>query len=82
MPAIQYNNQSHITFDEKCKAFLQAMYPKQDYINHSQDLRYQSNNQIWSNFTETELQYVIKNFNFNKAFESTELNFLIIEKVY
>ena len=46
LPAIQHNDQSHITFDEKCKAFLQAMYPKQNYINQSQNLRYQTNNQI------------------------------------
>ena len=82
MPAIQHNDQSHIIFDKKCKAFLQAMYSKQDYINHSQDSRYQSSNQIWSNFTETELQYAIKNSNFNKASKSTELSFLIIEKAY
>ena len=42
--AIQFNNQLNITFNQKCNAFLQAMYPKQSYVNQSESN--QSENEI------------------------------------
>ena len=33
--AIQFNNQLNITFNQKCNAFLQAMYSKQLYMNQT-----------------------------------------------
>lgn len=81
IPTIQFNDQLNITFDQKCNAFLHAMYPKQTYMSQL-DSTYQSENNIWSDLTESELQQSIMSSNPNKAPGPTGINFMIVQRAY
>ena len=56
------------------------MYSKQSYVNQTDSS--QSENEIWSDLTKSELQYVIMSSNLNKAPEPNEISFMIIQKAY
>ena len=66
IPPILHENKLNVQFDDKCDAFVSAMYTKNTFIDDNvEDLPNEDseNDDNWSDFTENELQNAINLFN-------------------
>jgi len=70
-----------IEFNEKCEAFLKAMYSPSSKIQINEELL--SNESIqWSRVIEGKIKYAINFSALRKAFEPDEMSFAIIQRAY
>ncbi len=70
-----------IKFNEKCKAFLKAMYSSFLKIQINEELLLNESIQ-WSRVIEEKIKYVINFSAFRKALKSDEMSFAIIQRAY
>jgi hypothetical protein len=87
LSSIQYEDKTNIEFEDKCNAFIEAMYSSSSNIKNASDeieirLSLNSDSFEWSNLIELELRQAICTFASNKALESDQLIFLIFQKAY
>ena len=85
IPPIQCKNKLNFQFDDKCDAFVAAMYTKNPFIDDNvEDLSNQNNedNDIWPDLTENKVQKAISLFNPKKACGSDAINFTIVQKSF
>lgn len=84
MPSIQYEDRLNITFQEKCDAFIKAIYSKISIID-DENIDYietNSKRMQWLSLNHTEIENAIKFVNLLKACESDGINWQIIQKAY
>jgi hypothetical protein len=87
LSSIQYEDRTNIEFEDKCNAFIEAMYSISSDIENTNDeaeirLNLNSESFQWFELIESELQKAIFTFASNKASESDQLTFLIVQKAY
>ena len=85
IPPIQYENKLNVQFDDKCDAFVAAIYTKNLIIDDNvEDLSNQDNedDNNWPDLTENELQNAISLFNPKKACGPDAINFTIVQKSF
>jgi hypothetical protein len=86
LSSIQYERKTNIEFENKCNAFIEAMYSMSSDIENMNEndtrLNLNSKSFEWSNLIESELQKAILIFVSNRASRSNELTFLIVQKAY
>ncbi len=70
-----------IKFNEKCEAFLKAMYSSSSKIQINEELL--SNESIqWSRVIKGKIKHAINFSTFRKAFKSDDISFVIIQRAY
>ncbi|MBD0343224.1 MAG: hypothetical protein ICV61_20835, partial [Microcoleus sp. Co-bin12] len=80
LPPIRHNNKTHIEFNDKCDAFIEAMYlppPVSDRI-----LKYSNSNVECPKLIESEIRNAIFSLTSNKTPDFDQLSFLINQKTY
>jgi L-lactate utilization protein LutC len=86
LSSIQYERKTNIEFEDKCNAFIEAMYSVSSDIENTneKDIRLKLNLESfeWSNLSESKLQKAIFIFASNKASRSNQLTFFIVQKAY
>ncbi len=70
-----------IEFNEKCKAFLKAMYSSSSKIQINEELLLNESIQ-WSRVIKGKIKHTINFSAFRKALESDDMSFAIIQRVY
>ena len=85
IPPILHENNLNFQFDDKCDAFVSAMYTKNTFIDDNeedlsnQDSEYDDN---WLDLTENKLENAISLFNAKKACGPDAINFTIVQKSF
>ncbi len=87
LSSIKYEKKTNIEFENKCNAFIKAMYSTSLNVENTSDetkirLKLNSNSFEWSNLIESELRKAIFIFVSNKASRLDQLIFLIVQKTY
>ncbi len=87
LSSIQYEDKTNVEFEDKCNAFIEAMYSTSFEIENMSDdteirLNLNSKSFEWSDLIESELRKAIFISALNKASESDQLTFLIVQKAY
>jgi hypothetical protein len=84
LSSIHYNRKTNIEFEDKCIAFIEAMYLVSLNIENTEKdesrLNLNSESFEWSNLIESELREAIFTSASNKASRSNQLTFLIVQK--
>jgi hypothetical protein len=85
--SIQYEDKTNIKFENKCNAFIEAMYSISSNIENTSDetdirLNLNSKSFKWFDLIKSKLQKAIFTFVLNKASRSDQLTFLIVQKTY
>jgi hypothetical protein len=85
--SIQYEENTNIEFEDKCNAFIEAMYFVSlniENTNKKNEIRLNFNSESfeYSNLIELELQKAIFIFALKTASRSNQLTFLIMQKAY
>ena len=81
---ILHENKLNVQFDDKCDAFVSALYSKNPFIDDNvEDLSNQDreNDDNWPDLTENELKNAISLFNPKKVCGPDAINFTIVQKV-
>ncbi len=87
LSSIQYESKTNIEFEDKCNAFIEAMYSiRSDTENTSDEtdiqLNLNSESFEWFDLIKSKLQKAIFTFASNKSSRSDQLTFLIVQKTY
>jgi flagellar hook-basal body complex protein FliE len=87
LSSIQYEKKTNIEFENKCNAFIEAMYSISSNVENTSNetkIRLKLNSDLfeWSNLIESELRKAIFISASNKASKSDQLIFLIVQKAY
>ena len=82
LPPITIENQEKaISFDNKCEAFIKAMFPPPPIVRLSETTE-NNNNTSWPEMTEKEVKQAINTSSARKAPGPDRISFLIIQKAY
>jgi ribonuclease HI/exonuclease III len=85
IPEIRYKDQGvekkAATFEEKCNAFLNTLYPKQQAIN-TEDIPLNNSLWEWPDLQDIEVERAIKNTNSKKAPGNDRIGNAILKKTY
>ena len=85
IPPILHENKLNVQFDDKCDAFVSAMYTKNPFIDdNDEDLSNQDseNDDNWTDLTENDMKNTISLFNPKKACGPDAINFSIVQKSF